>query len=751
MSTSATPDALQAALANCAREPIRTPGSIQPQGFMMVIEEPGLAIRQVSENLAPWLGVDVEALLGTRFDQVVAGVSQLIAQFDGLDEDQIHPYHVGDVSFLVGERSADAVPMMLHRHDGVLLAEFQRPEVSSAASASLYPILRSFITAASESETVDELCERAVRVLKRLTGFGRVKAYRFDAEGNGLVNAELCDQGYPSYLGLCFPASDIPAQARELYCLNRIRVIEDAAYEPARLVPAENPGTGRPLDLSYSALRSVSPVHLQYMRNMQTWASMSVSIVVDGKLWGMISCHHSEPRSVSFHIRSACELLGRVLSLQVESRENHLRSERMLGIRQRIVQMLGAIADHDSVLLGVRSLPDVFVNFIGAAGAAVVSGSGCELYGNTPANAQVMALAAWLGTQDGDIFHTHNAGRDIPGLTGLDPVASGILAVSISEIHPHYLIWFRPGQSQVVNWAGRPDKALTDSGSLNPRQSFDQWREIVEGFATPWNESEVEGVQELRQAILGIVLRKAEELAQLSEDLERSNKELEAFSYSVSHDLRAPLRHIAGYAELLTEIEGANLSERGVRFLDTIEQSARFAGTLVDNLLSFSQMGRSAMRFTDVNLSALVASIRLEMRPDYEGREIDWRIDELPKVVADPAFLHLAMRNLIANAIKYTRDRSLATIEVEVEDRDSETVISVRDNGVGFDMQYVGKLFGVFQRLHRMEEFEGTGIGLANVRRIVERHGGTVWAQGEVGKGAAFYISLPKRTLRPSA
>jgi chemotaxis family two-component system sensor kinase Cph1 len=750
VTTPATPDAFQAALDNCAREPIRTPGSIQPQGFMMVVEEAGLVIHQVSENLSQWLSVDNDALLGGRFDEVVARAAEVIAQFDGLDEDQSHPYHVGDINFLIGSRTTESVPMMLHRHDQMLIAEFQRPDATAVSGTSLYPVIRSFISGASESETVDDLCERAVRVLKRLTGFGRVKSYRFDTEGNGLVNAEVVDEGYPSYQGLCFPASDIPAQARELYCLNRIRVIEDASYEPAKLVPSLNPLTGQALDLSFSALRSVSPIHLQYMRNMQTLASMSVSIVVNGKLWGLISCHHNAPRSVRFHIRSACELLGRVLSLQVESRETHLRNERMLEIRQRIVQLLGAIADHDSVLLGVRAMPDVFVNFVGAAGAAVISSSGCEVHGNTPSKPQVMALAAWLAKRGDDLFHTDNVGRDIPELVGFGQMASGVLAVSISEIHPNYLVWFKPEQSQVVNWAGRPEKSIADSGTLSPRQSFAQWQQIVEGFSTPWDVSEIGGVQELRLAILGIVLRKAEELAQLSEDLERSNKELEAFSYSVSHDLRAPLRHIAGYAELLGEIEGSNLSERGLRFLGTIEDSAKFAGTLVDNLLSFSQMGRSSMRFSDVNLSAMVASIQLEMRPDYEGREIEWAFEALPVVVADPAFLHLAMRNLIANAIKYTRDKPVATIEVKVEEREEDTVISVRDNGVGFDMEYVGKLFGVFQRLHRMDEFEGTGIGLANVRRIIERHGGTVWAEGIVGTGATFYISLPKRALRPT-
>jgi chemotaxis family two-component system sensor kinase Cph1 len=251
--------------------------------------------------------------------------------------------------------------------------------------------------------------------------------------------------------------------------------------------------------------------------------------------------------------------------------------------------------------------------------------------------------------------------------------------------------------------------------------------------------------------VLGIVLRKAEELAQLADQLQKSNKELEAFSYSVSHDLRAPLRHIAGYAELLTDIEAGNLSQRGQRFLDTIGESAKFAGTLVDNLLSFSQMGRSAMRLSEVNLLAMIEAICREMRPDYEGREIHWNIKPLPIVIADPAFLHLAMRNLLANAIKYTRKQAVAEIEVDALERERDVVISVRDNGVGFDMQYAGKLFGVFQRLHRMEEFEGTGIGLANVRRIIERHDGSVWAEGTLNKGATFYFSLPKRTLMPVA
>ncbi|SQF98089.1 multi-sensor signal transduction histidine kinase [Paucimonas lemoignei] len=752
MTATDTQASLQAAIDNCAREPIRIPGSIQPQGFLIVIEEPSMTIVQISENITQWLDVDASALLGCELDSLVKNGSASVAELGELEEEESQPFHVGDVTFIKGARGAQPVAMMLHRHAGLLIAEFEPASDTATAHGKLYPLVRSFISQMREEESVDELCDRSARFIKRITGFGRVNAYRFDRDGNGIVNAEAADPGYPSYLGLCFPASDIPRQARELYCANRIRIIADAYYVPSPIIPEHNPSTGQPLDLSYATLRSVSPVHLQYMRNMGTGASMSISIVVDGQLWGLISCHNQAPHPVSFQTRSACELLGRVLSLQVETKEAHLRNQRMLSLRKDIVHMLAAMADHDSVFRGLKSLPETFVRFVGASGAAVVSEEECDLFGQTPPEKQVRALAAWLAERGGaEIFETDNVGQDVPQLPALAKSVSGALAVSISELHSNYLIWFKPEQTQVVNWAGRPGKTVDQSGALSPRQSFELWKQTVEGFSTPWQETELEGVAELRLAVLGIVLRKAEEMAQLATELKRSNKELEAFSYSVSHDLRAPLRHIAGYAELLSDMEQGNLSERGQRFLGTIGESAKFAGTLVDNLLSFSQMGRSAMRQSEVNLTAMVDSIKREMAPDYQGRTIEWVVRELPIIIADPAFLHLAMRNLLANAIKYTRNEAVAVIEVEAVEHENGVTVSVRDNGVGFDMRYADKLFGVFQRLHRMEEFEGTGIGLANVRRIIERHGGTVQANGVLNEGAVFSFTLPHKPLTPNA
>ena len=231
--------------------------------------------------------------------------------------------------------------------------------------------------------------------------------------------------------------------------------------------------------------------------------------------------------------------------------------------------------------------------------------------------------------------------------------------------------------------------------------------------------------------------------------LETANKELESFSYSVSHDLRAPLRHIDGFVARLRKAAGASFDQDSHRYLDVISKSARHMGNLIDDLLVFSRMGRAEMRDLTVDLSELVKEIISGFADETRERNIQWKNDSLPAVHGDPSMLRQVMQNLVSNAVKYSRTRERAEIEIGCSQAAGEFIVCVRDNGVGFDMEYVSKLFGVFQRLHRSEEFEGTGIGLANVRRIIHRHGGRTWAEGKVDEGAAFYFSLPKRNGPP--
>jgi PAS domain S-box-containing protein len=252
-----------------------------------------------------------------------------------------------------------------------------------------------------------------------------------------------------------------------------------------------------------------------------------------------------------------------------------------------------------------------------------------------------------------------------------------------------------------------------------------------------------------RKAALAQIEKLNHSLRQHSDRLEAANKELEAFCYSVSHDLRAPLRHISGFVDMLLQHSGQVLDERGRKCVDTIAASARRMAKLIDDLLEFSRMGRAELGKARVPLDPLVKEVLYELEGEAEGRRIEWRVAPLPLVEGDRAMLRQVFINLISNALKYTRPRREAQIEIGARVENDETVIVVRDNGVGFSMDYVHRLFGVFQRLHRQEEFEGTGIGLANVRRIIHRHGGRTWAEAEVDRGASFYFSLPQ--LRESA
>jgi two-component system, chemotaxis family, sensor kinase Cph1 len=451
---------------------------------------------------------------------------------------------------------------------------------------------------------------------------------------------------------------------------------------------------------------------------------------------------------VSLQARNACDFVTQIFSLQLAARESAAKAEYRLRLGSVGSRLLAYMAQEERYLDGLTKHPDDVTSLANAEGAAVVSEENCWLLGSTPSSSDVKGLFNWLSLHHReDMFATDNLAAVYPPAQSFADRASGLLAISISKMHASYVLWFRPEVVQTVKWGGDPHKTAEQSAHgpvrLHPRKSFETWKETVRGYALPWQDVEIETVKELRNAVVGIVLRRAEELASLSHELQRSNKELEAFSYSVSHDLRAPFRHVVGYSELLKKQEGNHLSERGHRYIDTIIESAMTAGILVDNLLSFSQMGRASLRPRSLDMNALVEETKQRMALDTKGRRITWTVQDLPAVKADAVMMRLVLENLLSNAVKYTRQRGEAVISIGYRRQPGEIVYFVRDNGVGFDMAYVGKLFGVFQRLHRVEEFEGTGIGLANVRRIVERHGGRTWAEGALDRGATFYFALP--------
>jgi chemotaxis family two-component system sensor kinase Cph1 len=758
-SAAAVPPPRPGPQSQCEAEAIHIPGGIQPHGYLLCVTE-ALIVQQVSENFAALTGKPAASLPGESIETLLgAATAGRLAQAAAATIDQAPLYIgvAGNPFFEPGAPASSAAhdrefDIILHRHDGNLIVELEvarhaRPDVFAA----IYPLVRTFARSLQDASTTQELAGLAVREVRAITGFGRVLLYSFDEQGRSHVLAEHIEDGYASFLNQTFPASDIPSQARALYIKQRVRLVADVDAKASPLVPPLNPVTGRPLDLTYAMLRSFSPIHLEYMRNMGTHASMSISLVVRGRLWGLISCHDHDPRLVPFEARMAVEHLGNMMSLQLEAKEERAENAYLLTLRRRMSNLIATMSVHDSYIEALESSPEDMLCFAGTAGAAIVAEGKATLIGATPDADTVLALAQWLAAGTKGVYATDALAAVWPRAAHHIGTASGILAVPTSQIFRHYVIWFRPETAWTIKWAGEPVKRVSAAdGSVAPRKDFSPWLETVRNRSMRWQPVELDIAAEFRLAMLNVVLRRAEETAELALELRRANKELEAFSYSVSHDLRAPLRHIAGYGDLLRENEGVKLSERGQRFLNNILDSARFAGTLVDDLLTFSQMGRAALRPTPVDLNEMVQAVVDEFGSETAGRKVEWVIPKLPKVTGDPAFLQIALRNLLSNAVKYTRTREAAKIEITVNSTAQEYIVSVRDNGVGFNMKYVHKLFGVFQRLHRAEEFDGTGIGLANVRRIIERHDGRTWAEGREGEGAAFHFSLPK-VFRPDA
>jgi light-regulated signal transduction histidine kinase (bacteriophytochrome) len=588
-------------ITNCDREPIHIPGAIQPHGALLVLSEPQWTIVQASANVETLFGVSHWDLLGQSVD-VLLGEEQRVRLANSLRGQSLEDNPLYALTVNIHEAPYHAI---VHRRNGVFILELEEARDSHDISFSnLYPVVRDSIAELQAATTFQALCDACATQVRHITGFDKVMIYRFDEDWNGTVLAQSKIEEMDDYLDLKFPASDIPQQARQLYLLNRLRLIADVEYSPLPVLPPLHPPSNAPLDLTFSTLRSVSPVHIEYLKNMGVGASMSISIVRDNKLWGLIACHHCTALRLPYDVRTACEFLGQVFGLQLVTREQDDQYGHTLRLKTIQSALLGAMASHNDWVDGLRESEAELLEFAGASGVALCNDDKCVLMGKTPSDHDVQEIAAWLrrnwfekrkNSRD-VVYHTDNLSNELPGAAAFSDTASGLLAIEISEVRRSAILWFRPEVVQTVKWSGNPEKAVQpeSDGSLrlHPRKSFEMWMQTVRCHSLPWQKSEVEVAADLRSAIIGIVLRRAEKLAQISEKLQQTNSELASFSYSVSHDLRAPFRHITGFADLLEKRVGALWMNQLALFAYGA-QLGQIRGTLVDNLLSFSQMGRA--------------------------------------------------------------------------------------------------------------------------------------------------------------
>lgn len=747
-------------LTNCDREPIHIPGSIQPHGILMVLSIPELHIIQISNNAHTLLGIESESLLGQPIAQLLPSdqVAQITASLLLEEIEAVNPLAITLQNSKGQEQRFDGVVHCVVGHEKeLLLLELEpAPDEGSVHVPNFYQIMRTSASVLQRASNLLDMCQASAEAVRRLTGFDRVMIYRFHEDWHGEVIAEARSEGLESYKGLHYPASDIPAQARELYRHNWLRLIADVSYQPAPLIPTANPLTQGPINLSSSVLRSVSPMHIMYLKNMGVAASMSISIKKNDQLWGLISCHHNSPRFVPYTVRAACEFLGQSLSLQIAAREDIDDYAYEMHVKNIQSSLLEHIRGEQSPFEQMLQYPEELMSLTNAQGAAVCFNDRYVPVGQAPGAADGMRIVAWLKEHgQNDLFVSNTFSEYWKDAEQLQDTISGLLAISISPMQGSYVLWFRPEVVQQVTWGGDPHKPVQvqpdGTAILYPRTSFAAWSETVHFKSQAWKACEVDAARGFRSALVDralhdLVVQRSDELAKLNTMLAASNQELDSFAYIVSHDLKEPLRGINNYVNILKADYADSLNEEGLSRLDTLLRLSHRLDTLIESLLHYSRVGRVDLAFAETDLNEVLDTTLELLHARIEEQQIEIRVPRpLPTIWCDRARIGEIFTNLITNAMKYN-DKPAKWIEIgyqQPENPQQALVFYVRDNGIGIRDKYFDSIFHIFKRLHGRDKFGGgTGAGLTIVKRIVERHKGNIWVESKFGEGTTFYFTL---------
>lgn len=746
-----------ATLTNCDREPIHIPGAIQSHGVLFVLSNPDFNILQVSNNTDHYLGIKPEQCLGKSLSFLLSS-EQILALRECLEEtfEQVNPVSIQ----LEINQHIQRFQAIIHRspqNDLILELEPGTEAETNVNFFQFYKLAKAVLLKMQKTTTLSQICNILIQHIRQITGFDRVMIYRFDADGSGTVIAEEKRDDLEPYLGLHYPDSDIPKQAKQLYILNELRIIPDVNYQPVPIVSLPSDIPADPLDLSLSVLRSVSPIHREYLKNMGVVASFSISLVKDNQLWGLIACHHYSPKLIPYSLRAVCEFLGQSMSLELPSKEENENLDYKLYLKSLQSKFTDMIVKAESILDALLQNQENLLKLVGAEGAIIVQEEHLIPVGKTPKIAEIEPLILWLSDQfKNNIFVTNSLSELYPPAIHFQDIASGLLAISTTKIKQNLILWFRPEQLQYVNWAGNPEKPqkTEEDGSLTifPRKSFELWRETVLGKSLPWQLFEIEAALEIRSALVGIILRKADELAAINLELQRTNSELDAFVYIASHDLKEPLRGIHNYSTFLLEDYSDVLDVEGVSKLETLIRLTKRMEDLINSLLHFSRLGRQELKLNPLNLNELIPSIIEVFRMSYRADEIDISIPRpLPLIRGDKILIQEILTNLISNGLKYN-DHEVKSIEIgylDPEPRLDQEVepfltFYIRDHGIGIPEKHHEAIFRIFKRLHAPGKYGGgTGAGLTIIKKIIERHGGSIWLESIPKEGTTFYFTLP--------
>jgi light-regulated signal transduction histidine kinase (bacteriophytochrome)/ActR/RegA family two-component response regulator len=736
---------LKEALDHCASEPIHIPGSIQPHGMLVVISPNGM-IEQISANAKEFFGKDASVCLGKPLSDFLKK-SDIDALMQNRAGEKLQPLKA--LTLTLTRKHFDAVS---HLHGESTVIELEPVVPQAHPSDFYYDQLRNFSIGMHKLRSFHEVFDHVTDSIRAITGFDRVKLYRFDHDWHGEVVAESRASYMPSYKGLHFPSTDIPEQARRLYMQNYLRLIADTSYKPVPLLPVNNPRSKAPLDLSLSMLRSVSPVHIQYLENINIHASMSVSVIQNGKLWGLIACHHNTALYVPYQARNVCEIMGHIFSAQLSGMEDARKRESQVK-REHLVRKLSTSLDtHSRIDQLMGESHGLAIDALESDGLVVKAYVHVLRYGGTPDEKVIGKLIDWLKTQSQEtVFYTDDAPSYFKDHPDLQSLTGGILAVPISTKSHDYIIWFRNAIIKEVTWAGNPEKPVEESKAgyrLTPRSSFALWKEQVRHRSKPWTDEDIRTAKSVVK-----VLMESEKMS-----AQQANMAKTEFLANMSHEIRTPMNAVIGLSRLLARSDP--LSDRQREYIRTLQVSADGLLSLINDLLDISKVESRTLELEAIpfNLKTILEEVISMTSVKALEKGVTFTIDDSGALhhdfIGDPSRIRQIIINLCSNAVKFTEQGSIHLL-VQSEPATvagmERICVLVRDTGIGIAAE---KLETVFQKFIQAESsisrrYGGTGLGLAITKMLTEAMGGEITVTSELGKGSEFKVCFNLKAAGP--
>ncbi len=743
------------AITNCEAEPIHIPGSIQPYGYLLALNKIDTTIQYCSENCTTLFDKPLNQILGKHLSEIFNKEdADSFTAYSAKSDDTVMPF-----IFSVGIQSFHTTSFLTKEN---LVMEFEPLSQEVLELPDLFFQTKRFAYSTERVDNLQILCQDVADATRKITGYDRVMIYRFDKEYNGQVFAESKIDKIEPYLGLNYPATDIPVQARDFFLLNRIRMIANVQLPNIPLYALDENADNKSLDLTLSTLRSSSPMHIQYLINMGVGATFTIALINQGKLWGLIACHHYAPKRIPYHVRLAAHLQGVFLSSQIDVRQVADEFELVKETEKKMENLHIILTGSEQSLAQEQTLVQL-KNLLNADAVVIVFKETYYKNGLLPQDKKLIDLMNWLDTSiDQGIFHTSKLSDSYPEAAGLGSKVAGIVYLPIGKQTKNGIAWTRQEVEKTVNWGGDPSKPMninTENQSLTPRKSFALWKDAVKGQSAAWQKPEIRVASVIctyiqNQFHLADMQDEARRYLSLNERLFKAYDELANMNWISTHDLKEPLRKIQMYASIILQKHQSEIPESVVTNILRMQASAGRMQTLVDSLLSYTKIFYEEKKLVDVDLNEVLDEIHADLKESLEEKGGSLQLKNLPVIQGIRFLITQLFENLIVNSLKFAREDMPLIIFISCQLVDKKTMkgtghesgheyykITVADNGVGFNPSYKKDLFKIFQRFHG-RQYKGSGIGLAICQKIAEIHDGFIEADGEEGKGAIFNVYL---------